>query len=376
MQSLDQASTGARSVSDALIKQRQLGIENARADKESAARLGLIGEQTRAAKTDADKSAMDYNKTFQEEALKKSLGGAMEARDAAQSGTETPNGHAVDFQAVKGANRGAEQADAKLWNFLNPDKPMGSETLKSNRQMAQEGEELAASEKAADATRKQEKHESDLKTAETARESGRYTFVPGEGGRILKGNTKTGALEDTGEKGAPKPGAKSEADLAFDALPKEKQEQVKILSQQMAKRENAINELSSSLEEFKNAKTEDDKIRAGQGMLKTLNSPENPDAVGKEESERIGGALIFQKGNILNPGKFIGRDLAGFETQVQAKIDGMKASKLKNSSAIDALYGRAQANPGAGAAPAIGATKKNSHGDAIRWTGKGWELAQ
>jgi hypothetical protein len=169
MQSMDQASTGARSAADALIKQRQLGVENARADKESTARLGLIGEQTRAAKTGADKDTLDYGKTLSEKTLQDSLRTSAQARDTAQEGTPTPDGRAVDFQAVKGANRGFEKSDAALWNFLNPDKPMGAEGLKVKRTRDEDDAVLASEEKESKASRDAESHKSDMATAATNR---------------------------------------------------------------------------------------------------------------------------------------------------------------------------------------------------------------
>jgi hypothetical protein len=184
---------------------RRADAENTRADTESKARVGLVGEQTRGAKTTADASALDYDKALREDTLRKSLGSAASERDAAQAGTPTKDGHAVDFQTVKKANRGFEQADANLWNNLNPGSPMGAESLKAKRERDEAGEVLAADEKTADATRKQEKHKSDLETAEATRLSGRYSPITLEGGSVGKFNTKTGDIEDTGQKALPKP---------------------------------------------------------------------------------------------------------------------------------------------------------------------------
>ncbi len=64
-------------------------------------------------------------------------------------------------------------------------------------------------------------------------------------------------------------------------------------------------------------KTEEQKIKIGQGLLKLLNSAEGSDAVGAEESKRIGDYLEYAMGNITGPGGLrIGRDLPGFIDQV------------------------------------------------------------
>lgn len=64
-------------------------------------------------------------------------------------------------------------------------------------------------------------------------------------------------------------------------------------------------------------KTEEQKIKIGQGLLKLLNSAEGSDAVGAEESKRIGDYLEYAMGNLTGPGGLrIGRDLPGFINQV------------------------------------------------------------
>jgi hypothetical protein len=68
-------------------------------------------------------------------------------------------------------------------------------------------------------------------------------------------------------------------------------------------------------------RSEDEKIKAGQGLLKLLNSAEGSDAVGAEEAQRLGSFLEFQKFNLTNPGPVFGRDLPGFATQVKNYAD-------------------------------------------------------
>lgn len=65
-------------------------------------------------------------------------------------------------------------------------------------------------------------------------------------------------------------------------------------------------------------KTEEEKIKIGQGLLKLLNSAEGSDAVGAEESKRIGDKLEFALGNFTGVGGMrVGRDLPGFIDQVR-----------------------------------------------------------
>lgn len=77
-------------------------------------------------------------------------------------------------------------------------------------------------------------------------------------------------------------------------------------------------------------KSEEEKVKVGQGLLKLLNSAEGADAVGAEESKRIGGYLEYQKGNFFDPGKFWGRDMEGFISQVQNNSD-LLADRIKRN---------------------------------------------
>lgn len=192
-----------------------------------------------------------------------------------------------------------------------------------------------------------ETHASNLETAKVNRERGNFQLGGTSDGNFTVLDTRKGNLTNTGvPKDAPPP--KVGHDPAFDALPTEQKEQVKILAQSMGKRQLAVNELEAGLKEFQAAKTDNDKQRIGRGMLKVLNSPENPDAIGAEEEKGIGNALRFQKLNLLGPGQFVGTDFPGFETQVQAKIDIMKAAAEKNSKNIDGIYGRVSPTTGGG----------------------------
>jgi hypothetical protein len=145
-------------------------------------------------------------------------------------------------------------------------------------------------------------------------------------------------------------------------LPPDQQIMVKSLASQNASRTGIANQMKAEFENFKNAKTENDKIKAGEGMLKLLNSPLNPDAVGAEEASRIGGFLQYKKGNFFEPGSFIGRDLDLFENQVADKIGSIDAGINSNQAVIDKYLGR---QPTAVAQPAGTPEAKGGPGQAI-----------
>ena len=65
--------------------------------------------------------------------------------------------------------------------------------------------------------------------------------------------------------------------------------------------------------------SEDEKIKAGQAALKLLNSAEGQDAVGAEESRRLGSLLEYKIANLTEPGSFVGRDLGMFTEQLRNK---------------------------------------------------------
>jgi len=82
---------------------------------------------------------------------------------------------------------------------------------------------------------------------------------------------------------------------------------------------------------------EDQKIKVGQGLYKSLNSAEGADAVGAEEAKRLGSYLEFNIGNITQPGAFLGRDLKGFTGQISnyAKLLGGRIQQ--NEAGINTL---------------------------------------
>lgn len=137
-----------------------------------------------------------------------------------------------------------------------------------------------------------------------------------------------------------KPSEQAPAD-PINTLPDDKKKQVAKLSDMVGTNVGVANSLAAELDSFRNAKTEDDKIRVGQGMLKLLNSAIGPDAVGAEEAKRVGAALEYQVFNVRQPGPVFGRDLPGFEAQIENKIRSLMLSSEKNQSEIDKIAGRA-----------------------------------
>lgn len=92
--------------------------------------------------------------------------------------------------------------------------------------------------------------------------------------------------------------------------------------------------------------SDDQKVTQGRQLLKTLNSTEGADAIGKEEAERLGANLEFiWSGNFFNsnPTQF-GRDLEGFKNQAMQTSSNIGEAIKSNQSAIDKNMGRA-ANP-------------------------------
>ena len=97
-----------------------------------------------------------------------------------------------------------------------------------------------------------------------------------------------------------------------------RQDQIKKLSTQNATLSGVKTAMQKAVMQLENAGlSEAEKIKAGQGLLKLLNSAEGADAVGAEEAKRIGSFLEYKIGNITGPGSFIGRDLDLFTKQIK-----------------------------------------------------------
>lgn len=124
-------------------------------------------------------------------------------------------------------------------------------------------------------------------------------------------------------------------------------------------RKNAVqttvgNQLKSFLKQFREAKTEDEKIRIGRLALKPLNSLQGPDAVGVEEAKRTGEALDFKLGNITGPGQFVGREVDDFARTLEQAISVVDGSVAENLKSLD-TYNK----------PVSEAPKPGPYGDAV-----------
>lgn len=128
------------------------------------------------------------------------------------------------------------------------------------------------------------------------------------------------------------------------ALPEaEKIERNDIVKQQV-KKKTIRNQIGSYLEQFRNAASPDDQVRIGRQMLKVLNSTEGADAIGVDEAQRLGNALEFQLFNMTGPGPMFGRDLDGFERQVQATMNSIDGAIEQNQKRIDEISGGSNAS--------------------------------
>lgn len=139
--------------------------------------------------------------------------------------------------------------------------------------------------------------------------------------------------------------SREEAKPPAAVMPLDVKNEVAALSHKNAAKISISNQIGSYLAEFKKAKSDDDKVRIGGLMLKALNSPEGADAIGVEEAKRLGDALEYNLFDVkaalgVKPGKLIGRDLAGFEKQVQSTYDAVSGGVKANRDEVDRLMGR------------------------------------
>lgn len=129
----------------------------------------------------------------------------------------------------------------------------------------------------------------------------------------------------------------------FDNLPEDKKATITDLAKKNAGKTSIRNQIKSVMDRW-DSMPEDQRIAAGQQLIKTLNSTEGADAVGSEEAKRLAGKLTFAYGNFSNdnPTQF-GRDLSGFKEQANNVVAAIDGGIKSNQSVIDAAYGRAQA---------------------------------
>jgi hypothetical protein len=97
-------------------------------------------------------------------------------------------------------------------------------------------------------------------------------------------------------------------EIPISALPKDTQEATKIIASKNANIAAIRNEIGSALRDLQNPKTaEEDKIRIGQGLIKTLNSTQGADAVGVDEAKRLASEL---QGNVADVAKMTAQGAA------------------------------------------------------------------
>lgn len=126
----------------------------------------------------------------------------------------------------------------------------------------------------------------------------------------------------------------------FEGLSKENQTQVEKYASSVAERTSIANLMESQLNAFQNAKTDDERVKAGEMMLKTINSPLGRDAVGKEEADRLGSFLKYKMFNVRGAGSMFGRDFDQFERQLVDQLGSIRQSVQMDQKGIDKLYGR------------------------------------
>jgi hypothetical protein len=92
---------------------------------------------------------------------------------------------------------------------------------------------------------------------------------------------------------------------------------------------------------------ENEKVKEGQRLLKVLNSSEGQDAVGVDESRRLGSMLEYNFGGIggiqaklSGTGAYIGRDLPGFTGQLKNAVSSIRKSAQQNQVEIDKVNAR------------------------------------
>lgn len=119
---------------------------------------------------------------------------------------------------------------------------------------------------------------------------------------------------------------------------------VKSAVPKLVNKQSILNTLKSTLSEYNSALQKGDNEQAyilGQRALKTINSPEGADAIGKEESERLGSQLKMFRQPFAIPGDIgVGRKLPEFGQSLQDTIDvlegsvGQGVSQIKNPASV------------------------------------------
>lgn len=128
--------------------------------------------------------------------------------------------------------------------------------------------------------------------------------------------------------------------LSGENLPIDKKKYVENLATKNANKVSIANQIDAVMSKW-DSLSEDQKIVQGGQLLKTLNSPEGADAIGKEEAERLGNKLQFAMGNFTNDSPMrVGRDLEGFKQQAMGTASSLRSAVSANQSEVDRSMGR------------------------------------
>lgn len=87
--------------------------------------------------------------------------------------------------------------------------------------------------------------------------------------------------------------------------------------------------------------SDSEKLQQGRQLIKVLNSSEGQDAVGAEESKRLGAKLQFAMGNLTNDNPFqVGRDLKGFAQDANNTAKSLRAAAEANRKLVSDRVGQ------------------------------------
>lgn len=121
-------------------------------------------------------------------------------------------------------------------------------------------------------------------------------------------------------------------------LPMGMKERVLTISQKQANRTSMINKMKASLAELKRLKDPKSKFDYAKSTLKMVNSPENPDAVGSEEADRIGANLDnFRWQDALVGSNPFGKNFSAFENLIQSQINAMEGNYKSDQRELDSI---------------------------------------
>lgn len=116
--------------------------------------------------------------------------------------------------------------------------------------------------------------------------------------------------------------------------------QIQTLGPKVANQASLVNTIESGRKLFDKAIADGDEdlaVTIGNGMIKSLNSDQGPDAVGNQEAERLTPYLNYKLGNITGPGSFVGRDLGDFSKQLDVTSRKLKDAVAKSQGQLESL---------------------------------------